>query len=514
MVPAKRPNHDNPVTRSALGYLPEWMKIKDPDSRGSRFIGAIYGQELDLLKRTALLYSKYTNIKDAPIETISKMYEVELDYPFASGYIKPTDASGNALSFKIKVVEDQTDFFSNPPTRLQYIDKLKPSGINKRPLSGVIAGIEYLSGYPSGIFVIQRQANPIDPSSTLYYTIDSGLNAINPIPFSGDALALDHIGLKKNSSYDLLQPEPNWSIQNKYPTKTWISPSGEINVRPTGITLLYNSFIDVHTGEKIYNRKMLNNPYGSGVYTLADVDLTFYPVSGSTKVYDIQNLDPSGNPTEIIASGTRLYYFASGLTTGIWEYKGYVSPIPKYLTPPEIIHNIEEKSGSGYFTPITPSSLMVTSWRFLPSGGYIDDEVFPHSGTFRYIDGTGRFGKKIRFTNAISKYQAEYKYSLHDSITQLSAEPRDSVNSTASKTGSLYFIDGSSRWKEVPTEKSRTDVNAVRIDPKLVRPNTSVQVNIEVDSKLTDTWINAKTTSKTLHFYRNNIGAFNDFGKL
>lgn len=503
MLAGKRPFKSNAILRSMMSRLPEWMKMSiDEESVGARFLNCIAAEEMGLLGRNLNLYSKYININDCPVDHITKMYELELEYPFSSGNIEPQDRHGNILNYRIYPVEDELTFLTNPPTRLAEdgADTIRPSGLN-----GTILGVEWMHAEPTGMLAVQDSQSPVEASSTLYCYTKTVDNSVNEIPFSGDALGKSYVGLTKNASYDLLMFDMSHSLETLYPTGIWISSSGDSITAPTAAVYGYSSFIDP-SGNKTYYDRALNNPYGSGVYNLSDRELTFDPISGTVKVYDILNLTPSGTPYEIPSSGAIVYTF----TSGNWSYRGYYQTVPWEWTPPDIQANIIQAQGSGL--TITATSGTYVSWQMLPSGGYLDTEVYPYSGTFTWIDGTGGTDKTIRFTNAESRYQAEYEYILHGNIRQLSSAPRDDHGSVGSRVGTLYFINGSQEYQEVSVEQSESSNLAVRIDPEDVRPGTSLKVILKVNAKRTEQWLNAQTNDKTVQFYQHNIGAFDQFG--
>ena len=80
--------------------------------------------------------------------------------------------------------------------------------------------------------------------------------------------------------------------------------------------------------------------------------------------------------------------------------------------------------------------------------------------------------------------------------------------------GSLYFIEGKSNWVEIPVEVSRTTDLAVRIDPMKIRPGTDVKVSLRVNAQRLEKWYDTTNTNKSILFYRRNIGAFDEFGKI
>lgn len=508
MLPGKRPFNKNQITEAIVSHLPGWMKMRDGDSVGYRYLNAVLGEELDLLSRTLSYYTSYTNVVDSPVDALYQLSQVELDYPFSSGYITPLDSNGTSLGFNVIPVNSSLALFSNPLTRLEEDPEntIYPSGL------GTINGIEWMSGDPSGLLAVQQNLDPIDPSSTLYYSIKNTTNLVDLIPVSGDALGLDYIGKGENASYDVLMPEPRWARERNFPMGPWITASGESSTPPSGVSVVYSSYVN-EENEKIYFYKGFNNPYGSGVYNKADVDLEFEPVSGTIEIFDILNLTTSGTPYPIPSSGAVIYSYQtpSGVLDGIWMYEGYHNPIPEAITPQGVIDWVKENN-SDVFTEIIPASSSYVAWEHMREGGYIDDEVFPHSGTFNWIDGTGNLKPTIRFTNATSRYQAEYAHRVADSITQLSNDPKDSFASYSKINGSMFYIGSSGSYQEVPIEPSQSDPIAVRILPTDMRPGAVAKVLLTVNTRRTEKWLNAQTQDKTIQFVQHNMGYTDDFG--
>jgi len=197
-----------------------------------------------------------------------------------------------------------------------------------------------------------------------------------------------------------------------------------------------------------------------------------------------------------------------------WIYKGYDNPIPWDITPKEIQNEIIKEYKTE--TEIVPTLLYETKWRYLPSSGYVDNEIYPNSGTFDWIDGTGPVGTTIRFTNPISRYQAEYQNSTYDSISQLSSDHKDEFTSVANVDNNvLYFNNSDIIRRDINIEPAESDSLAYRTDPINVRPGQSVNVSIIANSKRpTERWNNAKTVDKTIHFLQHSIGFTDECGSL
>jgi hypothetical protein len=462
------------------------MKMRDKDSAGSRFLDAIVGIELDLVERMMDVYKSYTNISDVPFSTPSLLYEVVIDYPLSSGVIYPENSYGFILSgVPIRTTDDRIRFFTNPPTRLDYNKRITLSG-----LTSGIAGIEWLNGYPSGHLVVQQDISPVDASSTMYYTILGKDNEVQTTPVSGETLGIGYIGLDQNSAYDIIEPESSGYLRRQYPVGPWTSSSGRLSSMPGDAVIWYESYINEDDAKK-YRMVALNNPYGSGIYNLSDVDVSFIPISGTVKVYDILNLTSSGTPTEIDASGQGVYEFSSGT----YHYIGYSGQVPGYLcSDPEISGQIATQKFS-------------TSWRLLPESGYVDDEVYPNTATFQWVNGAVPYRKTVRFTNPISKYQIEYQYKLYDSIVCLSSDSKNARGYYAEKdVGDLHFLNGDGEWKRIAVKQAESNQLVYKTSCLNIRPGTTVKAMVTYNSKYRTRWSDANDVDKTIQFRRHNIG--------
>jgi hypothetical protein len=521
LLPSRREFHPTVYAAGIMSRFPEWMKLRQPTSVGFRFVDAILGNELELLSNTLDIYTTYNSIVRAPIDSLEELYQLELAYYFKDSFIE-TSQGDNEDVLKIKVVENSHEFLTNPPTRIgDAIIALEPSGLG----GSSIVGLEWMDGFPSGILAIKRNCDDIAPSSLLYYDITTKSNTINPLPVSGITLGVAYVGLGENNSYEAItQPESESSLKTKYPSGVWVTPSGEQTTIPSGINWENQSFIDTETGLKTYFKKSLNNPYGSGVYNQADVTLTFNPVSGTIKVYDVYNLT-SGVPTDIPSSGLNIYSFTSGyydIASGLnlldtWTYKGFDSVIPWDILP---IDMKRQRTDAG-FSGVGPTANLIgnISWRLLPLGGYVDDEVFPHNTTFNWVDGiTPLYNSGIATTNIIrfsghfSKYDIQYQYQEFEQITQISADPKEVYKSASPSGGQLLFITGKEFYQPIRFETSESNINAVRIDPYIVRPGTTLDYTLLTNIQRQDTWMDAQTTDKTIQFYRHNIGYTDNLG--
>ena len=508
MLPSRREFHPTVYAAGIMSRFPAWMKLQQPSSIGFRFVDTILGNELELFSNTLDIYKTYNSIVQCPIDALTKLYQVELPHFLNSVTIESEEGT------IINIVENDHEFLTNPPTRITGPEIIQPSGLE----GASIVGLEWLDGFPTGSLVIKRDSSDITASSLLYYDISTKNDLVNLQPVSGISFGIAYVGLGQNSSFNNInQPESEWSLKKKYPDGIWITPSGEQTTKPSGI-FDTQSFIDSDTGVKTYYKKSLNNPYGSGIYNQADTTLTFTPISGTIKVYDVFNLT-SGVPTEIPSSGLNYYTFTSGYynseidttTLDTWNYKGFDNPIPWDILPQDM-KNDRVTMGFPGVGPI-PTLAGNVSWRMLPIGGYVDDEVYPNNGTFNWIDGPSTSGSNtIRFSGHFSKYDIQYAYQQYDNITQISADPKDAYKSASPSGGQLFFITGTEFYQSLRFETSTSNSNAIRIEPYILRPGTIVYYTLTTNTKRQDVWKNARTVDKTVQFYRHNIGATDNLG--
>lgn len=508
MLPARRPFHATSYAAGILSAFPAWMTLQKPTSIGYKFVDAILGNELEFFNSALQIYQDYNSIVRSPIDAMTNIWQVELPY-----FLKSTSITDNTGTIPIQVVETPLEFLTNPPTRIGHpFYVLTPSGLN----SNNIVGMEWLDGSPTGSLVLKVDGSEVVASSLLYYDILNRTNSINVIPSSGTNLAIGYVGLGQNSLFESGIIRAEWSLRGQYPIGKWLTTSGTVsNSKPSGIIWPTQNYIDLDTGNKVYYQMALNNPYGSGIYNQSDVQLSYFPISGTIIITDVFNLI-SGAPVVIPSSGINIYAYSSGaLYNGVWQndtwsYKGLENPVPWDVLPLDY-QQAQIALGLSGVGP-TASGIGKVSWRFLPSGGYIDDEVYPHSGTFKWIDGSGALSNVIRFSGGFSKYDIEYSYQQVDKITQLSADPKNQYHAASPDTGTLYFITGIDFWQNIDFETSATNSKCIRIDPYMLRPGSMLYYTFLMNTNYNDTWSNANTQDKTIQFYNHNIGYTDNLG--
>ena len=110
MLPSRKEFHPSLFTTNIVSRFPEWMKIRQPDSVGFRFVDAIVGNELELFNNTLDVYKSYFSIARSPVDSLENLYQLELSSLFSSTTID------TATGDKVYVIENSHEFLTNPPT--------------------------------------------------------------------------------------------------------------------------------------------------------------------------------------------------------------------------------------------------------------------------------------------------------------------------------------------------------------------------------------------------------------
>lgn len=515
MLPGLRSFNKADSTLRMVGNFPSWMKIRRPESVGFQFLEAVAGSEFDLLNRTLDLYSSYLLPSTAPNKSPTRFYEIQLDNLPPTGNIKALAIGNNGSIYRceypIYLIEDPTIFLSNPPTRMELTQRIFPSGL----VSG-IASLEFFYASPTGYLVVRDNSDTIDASSVLFYPVDDQNNLLTLYPISGKCIGLGYVGLGENNLYEIVKPESETVLKRLYPTGVWVFPSGDylafhesdFGLVPSGFYYANQSYIN-KDGEKVYYYAGLNNPYGYNKYNVSHIPLKYDPVESSIKVVDLMYLTASGTPTEIPSSGLFVYEKLLSGQVGTFIYRGYDPGIPERLLPRDIW--LSNLGPDGRYVAISGCTILHnTAWRMLPSSGYLDDEVYPHSGSFNYIYGEGPINNIIEFSGGNSTYQVEYSYKQYNSIAGLSSDSK-SIDGLSNQDGSLLFVDSEEDWVKFNPETSRSNDKAIRLSPLELRPGTTAKITLEVNSKWKDYWVSPSGTNKTILLKNHNIGFSDDF---
>lgn len=456
----KLPIQAKSTERILKAILPQEFKIvNDKNSNGYKFINLLYGVEIDEVRS---ILKNYYNDSFFTTQDLTKnfdIYEVSISGLPQGNYLNTTN--GN---IPIKIT-DEFEFYNGDPTRLNpngsipipmhyltYTGSEVPSGaglINSfasgmtiecwGTLSGFV-GLEYFRNSPlgSGYLLIGSDIDQMSGYISGFYPTflcEVGTNFQSSGDYSG--IYGFFTGIKtqdfnNNSRNEFLYPLDQKTLSGKYPlTREVIDESGiiwtidhytpysgwirnEYNEVIAAIDYSGSYYFD-GDGNKIYYRTALNNPYGSGNYTTAYLDLEHVPISGTLRVFDIDILDISGNATEIPSSGKTLYYYkspymlaGSGTTDAEFDpiYLGYEQYVP---------------SGIGFSSRVEgqlATTLKTTTWNYLHDGLKL-------SPALTYIDGSGDITNKISLSNYNSRYMVEYKYKIHDQIKYFSSIDSD-----------------------------------------------------------------------------------------
>ena len=436
----------NKLLRSVF---PEHFKmVQDQTSNGYKLVNLLYGVEFDHLDKNIKETYNDSFITSIDLTEDYALYQLSISGVPLTNYLNSSD------SIKIKIT-DETEFYKGSPTRiisngniplpmyyLSYSGESIPSdagfkngfniGFNVPGWSTIsgIMGLEYvrkdLRG--SGYLIISSDVDQEDSfQSGIYptFVIEVG----NNLKTSGDFIntygiytGIKDINYSGTTSNEVINPIDTNTLYKLYPkTRDIIDQTGVIwtidHYTPDhGWTHDWDGtvvpIIDYggdyyydEIGKKIYYRTAFNNPYGYDNYTKAYLDLETTPISGTLKIFDIDNLDISGNAIEIPSYGKNLYYYKSNKmlngsdsTDNLFDpiYLGYESTVPSGMG---FSSNME---GSGC------SLLKTTTWGYMHEGNYLDGD------SLSWVDGTGNITNKIWISGYHSRYIVEYKTKIYD----------------------------------------------------------------------------------------------------
>ena len=483
----KRDNYISKYTYNILDNIPSWMKMHNEYSNGFQLFNS-FGIELE---RTSEQFEENFNDlhlrKADPIQLnelyfIDKRDHVNIDTIYASGGIN---------DIPIKVVDNEYDFYNNKPTRIHSIQDHILSGIASGSISGLM-NINYLYNLESGVYYMITELPTIHPSSLMM--LDKDFNEIDNISLASGRVDYDTTG-----RYEILDPDDSGVLMERYPLyrlSETIDPEGHIisykyidHYEPQPSSGYENKWFYDDDGNMTYHFTRLNNPFGSGIYNLSSGITEYIPLEDTIRVYDILNLDSSGEPVEIPSSGKNIYEYIS--PSGDFSYVGYDMYVP------DVYEQYAGSTGTVKFT---------TSWFHGRSSGYLDDDVPPHSGTFTYIFGSGDLNNDIWFYNAMSKYMVEYDYSKFSKLYDVTTLNRynhnvDMISYTIPLVGYADY-DGDI----IPWELSHTNNNAIRVSPDYVRPGAKFDISMTLSETNTKTWTNPSGTAFSVNLYNNNLG--------
>lgn len=409
--------------------LPEDFKmVSDRSSNGYKFVNLLYGVEVDQYRdRLQYIYdNSFLETMDLSEEGV--LYEVYLSGIPKTQYLNSTVSN----SIPIKIVNwgntpGDSEFWDGSPTRIIFNNIYSINGIVE---SGRIVGLNYFRQNPSGYgyFLINTDIDQSMYSSNLsgsawQINIDN-LGTI--LSSTGTWPGIKTLSYEEQQADDILYPLGSGYLSRNYPLTRRIRDdsgvyceieyyepyNGWVRDVDGNVVALNNYSSDYEydsAGNKLWHRSAFNNPYGSGNYTVEYLQLRNVPISGTLKLYDLDNLDASGNATEI-SGATPVYRLQSsnmllGNETGVFDpiYVGYNSIVPS-------------DRGFGSIEGQTALEWISTSWNYQRESGYVDPD------TQVYIEGSGDITNVIKITNPISRYLAIYKYktfSQANAITSL-----------------------------------------------------------------------------------------------
>lgn len=462
--------------------LPDDFKIvKDKNSNGYKFINALYGGEFDNCHDSLTKVYDNSFLSTFDLTTPYEIFEVEY-----SGLYKNELIKGDG--FIIRNVDDY-EFLNARPTRIQYIDYISVSGVN-RPI-----GVEYFKIENSGIYNITTDINhDVAEASGLFSNFNVSVNPTGLIvSISGYNGGVETQSFADKEIDEIVTPQLANSIREQYPDKRkveWTDSKGIQRVSEIdhyepyqGYEVIGDSIRAIASytsdyyfdedGKKIFFKTCLNNPYGSGVYNISRVPLQNIPISGTLKVFDIDNLDSSGNAIEIPRNGKTIYRFNNPDVDPV-VYEGYDSVVP--FNRGFISQGLEA-------TPVS-----IVSWNYV-------------------YDGTKTL-PIIQFTNPTSRYLVEYNYSSYKKnlfISSTDTERNISLN-TPNKLYTLDQLDDVRQSVDFQFSRGPIDSNHyITFDPIKYRPNSFI-TSIKVTAPTILNNISELKDNTTIDIDRSTIG--------
>ena len=406
----------------------DFKMVKDKTSNGYKLSNILYGAEVDIIWDQ--INSVYTD-----------NYLDSLDYsedPDVAIVYLDVAISGNTLWGQTDyrdspiTVTNKRVFETGKPTRLSAVGTLTISGVNY----GYV-GLEYFRSDRRGNGYILTSLN--EDAATLYAAAESGVHKITSDSvgefqtwnYSGENPIVLEQSYASVGRYEIISPLTSLQLEQEYPLTLDIrAPQGGVlgatestytidhytpyngyywdSVASTYKAVGYptDKYYDKIDLVKKYYRTALNNPFGSGNYTTIYSPLEQVPISGTLKVYDIDNLDSEGNAIEIPQTGKNVYYYngiyQSGVLLHTPDYLGYSQNVPPEMTAD---------------SSVTPTGYLysITSWDYCrESGGLGEDLVWTEVPN-------NLITNRIKIINPYSRYMVEYKYFSHNKIKFISS---------------------------------------------------------------------------------------------
>lgn len=252
------------------------MYLTDPASPGWQYVNSLMGEELERYYATAATLESESDIDDVYENDVSEMYVQEFLPPI------PVDLrtlsgfiSGSIVD--IQVVDNASDWLWQQPTRLTYDRHYRLNQFLDHPAQAI--GVEYVRNHPSGnVWIINQDVDPSGNRCTLIFNDD---------------------------------------LSKVYSTTSY--GKGTVN------------FANILKDTYLFYAATSGTTFGSGY-------LDNVPLSSTVKVFDIFNLDASGNATEVTSNwtwdGAHVLNWASASSTYIVEYEHRTADLVKCITTP------------------------------------------------------------------------------------------------------------------------------------------------------------------------------------
>jgi len=299
-----RSYHNSPETLEILSGLPSWMNMtSNTQSVGFQVFNAILGIEAERIRKLGTwihnnVFSATAYINEMPYyyKSVINKLAPETTTIYGQGYINGNNTTGR---ISIDVVDNEVDWVYVQPTRISYV--------SRTPFVGDIRGIEYVENhptYPTGVIL----ATYVQPDPTGYNVVTT---AENGIQLTREAKGVEYQQFSYQGYDEILRPETSGYLWSEY---------GSANT----------------------------NPYGKNVFNVSRGEFEHTPVPGTVHMYDILNLDSSGNATEIKSTGTQSYRNSAtnyvgydtnlgnphlltswSITGTVWEF---INPFSHYMT--------------------------------------------------------------------------------------------------------------------------------------------------------------------------------------
>lgn len=487
--------------------FPDKFKISSDDSsNGFKYINLAYGIEVD---------NVYDSIDDVRHNNSLELFDYGTDVEYYEVNLNK-NIMDNTLwgdDYKIKVTTED-EFDNGWPTRMELVGNYV-----------LASGEQY-----SGVLPIGLEYTRIDIEGSGIVLVNLGINTAtsNDFGFQSFTLNLDSLGvisypsvsgknyLIKKQSYDIvgydevLSPKSYQELLKLFPANrvlrlpvSGIVTNGLMdytidhytpdngyywdNLDNTYKAIGYNSeYYYDNNFEKIYYRTMLNNPYGSGVYKTIYAPLEFIPISGSLRLWDLDNLDISGNMHEVLSTGTPVFQY-SGLYNKntineqqLATYIGYSTGVPHEFLPENSDHET-----------VYTSHLLDTSWEYMTEGSELNEQ-------FEWDEPISGLTNLIKINNPISRYVVTYDYKTGDYNNYITT--MNSTKFIKYYDGNYVFTqtDNTNNLTELESQLSKnTEQAAITFNGLDIRPGSyidRVDVTANVNEKSTESLTSSNTT--------------------